>query len=113
MNTFPTTLLSGKSQLFHGVIKIAIGKTPLKKTVWLGEFGLEEDEQEERRYHGSSERARHHFSKENYGWLAEQHRDWSTSVKQDLYQFHLLNMNCAAISNHWICVGFSQQRVSQ
>lgn len=56
--------LSGKTS--------AIGKTPVGGRVWLGETGLEGDQQAELKHHGGPEKALHHYPFDHYAmWRHE------------------------------------------
>lgn len=50
----------------------AIGKTPVEGRVWLGETGLEGDQQAELKHHGGPEQALHHYAFDHYAaWRAQ------------------------------------------
>ena len=51
----------------------AIAKTPVEGRVWLGETGLEGDQQAELKVHGGPEKALHHYPFDHY---ATWRREW-------------------------------------
>lgn len=54
----------------------AIGKTPVGGRVWLGETGLDGDQQAEFKHHGGPEQALHHYAFDHYAtWRVEWQAD--------------------------------------
>ncbi|MDR6383106.1 MOSC domain-containing protein YiiM [Paraburkholderia caribensis] len=74
-------VLTGKIAPLGGDLsgkKSAIGKTPVVGRVWLGETGLEGDQQAELKHHGGPEKALHHYPFDHYAtWRSEWRADES------------------------------------
>lgn len=61
-------LFTGKVQHYPVGMSSAIAKSEVQSELWLGETGLEGDEQASTQYHGGSERALLHYPSTHYIW---------------------------------------------
>lgn len=68
-----TELLRGRVQPYTRPGSLsAIAKAPVAGPVRIGEYGLEGDEQGDRRVHGGPDKAVHHYPRDHYRWWREQ-----------------------------------------
>jgi MOSC domain-containing protein YiiM len=84
----------------------AIDKYPVTARLWLGETGLDGDEQADRKHHGGAEKALHHYPFDHYpAWLDE----WDASAP-GLARFNARgafgeNLSTSGMTEATVCVG--------
>jgi len=64
-------LYEGRPRPYHDGARSSICKAPIECAVWLGESGLEADEQADRVHHGGPDRALCHYPAEHLGFWRE------------------------------------------
>lgn len=87
----------------------AIGKLPVEGRVWLGETGLEGDQQAEHKHHGGPEMALHHYPFDHYAlWRDE----WAAatvgaagSTRLDARGAFGENLSTSGMTEATVCVG--------
>ena len=102
-------VLTGKIAPLGGDLsgkKSAIGKTPVVGRVWLGETGLEGDQQAELKHHGGPEKALHHYPFDHYAtWRSEWRADESNLSTLDQRGAFGENLSTRGLTEADVCVG--------
>ncbi|TXC88112.1 MOSC domain-containing protein [Paraburkholderia azotifigens] len=84
----------------------AIAKTPVDGRVWLGETGLESDQQAELKVHGGPEKALHHYPFDHYAaWRREWQAGVSGLARLDQAGAFGENISTSGLTETDVCVG--------
>jgi MOSC domain-containing protein YiiM len=84
----------------------AIAKTPVEGRVWLGETGLEGDQQAEIKVHGGPEKALHHYPFDHYAsWRREWQSGASGLARLDQPGAFGENVSTSGLTEADVCVG--------
>ncbi|MGF6752856.1 MOSC domain-containing protein [Paraburkholderia sp. GAS42] len=84
----------------------AIGKVPVDRRVWLGETGLDGDEQAERKHHGGPEKALLHYAFDHYAvWRDEWSMPRDGLTRLDTCGAFGENISTLGMTEATVCVG--------
>lgn len=100
-------ILAGKvAPLGTSTKRSAIHKVPLDRRVSVGETGIEEDQQFERKHHGGPEKALLHYSRDHYAdWLAEWPEESSGASRFQKPGAFGENLSTRGLNEADVCVG--------
>src|SRR5262249_21933611 len=84
----------------------AIAKSPVDGRVWLGETGLEGDQQAELKHHGGPEKALHHYPFDHYAsWRSEWQAGAPGLARLDARGAFGENVSTSGLTEEHVCVG--------
>ncbi|MEI6002368.1 MOSC domain-containing protein [Paraburkholderia bengalensis] len=99
-------VLAGKIAPLGAGRSSAIGKTPVDGRAWLGETGIEGDQQAELKVHGGPEKALHHYPFDHYAsWRHEWQAGTDGLVRLDARGAFGENISTSGLTETDVCVG--------